>query len=70
MVRDEDDLFGARPALAPTAHVVGQVLDDLSLEELSLRIETMRAEIGRLERARQAKESDRASAAAFFKSAT
>jgi uncharacterized small protein (DUF1192 family) len=63
MARDDEDVFGARPA----THVVGQMLDDLSVEELGLRIEALRAEIERLERAREAKEATRAGASAFFK---
>jgi uncharacterized small protein (DUF1192 family) len=44
------------------------VLDELSVEELGLRIAALRAEIERLELARQAKEASRATASAFFKS--
>lgn len=65
MSREEDD-FAPRPK--PAAHVIGERLDDLSVEELNLRIEALRAEIERLERAREAKQSSRASAATFFKS--
>jgi uncharacterized small protein (DUF1192 family) len=66
MVKDEDDGFAPRPA--PAVHVIGQLLDQLSVGELDERIATLRAEIERLERARQAKEASRTSAAAFFKS--
>jgi uncharacterized small protein (DUF1192 family) len=66
MSRDEEDA----PRPLPAAHIIGQVLDELSVAELSERIAMLRAEIERLERARQAKEASRASAAAFFKSAS
>ncbi|MGC1558181.1 MAG: DUF1192 domain-containing protein [Methylovirgula sp.] len=68
MSKDEEDIFAPRPA--PTMHVMGQVLDELSVEELGERIAALRAEIERLERARQAKEASRATAAAYFKSAS
>jgi uncharacterized small protein (DUF1192 family) len=64
MAKDEDDV--ARPA--PAVHIIGQVLDELSAHELTERIAALRAEIERLERARQAKEASRTSASAFFKS--
>ena len=67
MSRDEDDPFA--PRAAPAVHVIGQLLDELSVQELGERIAALRAEIERLERARQAKEASRATAAAFFKSA-
>lgn len=66
MIKDEDDVFALRPP--PAVHVIGQVLDELSVEELGLRIAALRAEIERLEGARQAKEASRATASAFFKS--
>jgi uncharacterized small protein (DUF1192 family) len=66
MGKDEDEA----PRLPPTAHVIGQVLDELSVAELGERIAMLRAEIERLEGARQAKEASRASAATFFKSAS
>jgi uncharacterized small protein (DUF1192 family) len=66
MIKDEDDIFAPRPA--PQAHVIGQMLDELSVEELGLRIAALRAEIERLEQARQAKEASRATASGFFKS--
>lgn len=67
MSRDDDDPF-APPKKAPE-HVVGQPLDDLSVEELSLRIAALKAEIARLEIARTAKQASLAGAAAFFKPA-
>lgn len=66
MIRDEDE----GPTLRPAAHVIGQVLDALSVEELGERIGALRAEMERLEQVRQAKLASRASAAAFFKSGT
>jgi uncharacterized small protein (DUF1192 family) len=68
MSRDDDDRFAAPPR-KPPEHVVGQRLDDLSIEELDLRVSLLKAEIERLEQARHAKEAGRAGAAAFFKSA-
>jgi uncharacterized small protein (DUF1192 family) len=68
MSKDDEDAFAPRPA--PTIHVIGQVLDELSVEELGERIAALRKEIERLERARQAKEASRATAAAFFRSAS
>ncbi|MGH6818301.1 MAG: DUF1192 family protein [Methylovirgula sp.] len=68
MSKNEEDIFAPRPA--PTIHVIGQVLDELSVEELGERIAALRAEIERLEHAHQAKEASRASAAAFFRSAS
>lgn len=65
MAREDDD-FAPRPK--PPAHVVGERLDDFSVEELGVRIEILRAEIARLEGAREAKQLTRASASAFFKS--
>jgi uncharacterized small protein (DUF1192 family) len=70
MAKDDDDIFAPRAAAAPAVHVIGQILDALSVEELGLRIETLRVEIERLERAREAKQSSRATAATFFKSGT
>jgi uncharacterized small protein (DUF1192 family) len=66
MAREEDEIFG-RPKSAPAAHVVGEALDALSVEELAARIAILRAEIERLEAARVAKDASRAAAAAFFK---
>lgn len=64
MSRDEDD---ARAAGKAAAHVLGEPLDALSVDELTARIEVLRAEIARLEAAREAKSAFRAAAAAFFK---
>jgi uncharacterized small protein (DUF1192 family) len=66
MARDEEDT----PRPKPAAHVIGQLLDELSVEELGEGIAVLRAEIERLEHTRQAKEASRRSAATFFKSAS
>lgn len=67
MSRDEDEIFaGKKPA--PSQHVPGEPLDALSVDELTLRIEGLRAEIARLEAARDKKNASRAAADAFFKS--
>ncbi len=68
MRNDDEDVFA--PRSAPAIHVIGQMLDELSVEELGERIAALRKEIERLERARQAKEAGRAAAAAFFRSAS
>ncbi len=64
----EDDPFA--PVRKPPEHVLGQPLDDLSIEELKLRIEALKAEISRLEDAQRAKSASQVSAAAFFKPAS
>ena len=68
MSRDDDDPLA--PPRKPSEHVLGQALDDLSIEELDLRIEALKAEIGRLEEAQRAKQARRAGAEAFFKPAS
>jgi uncharacterized small protein (DUF1192 family) len=66
MAKDDDDVFAPkRPA--PSAHSLGEALDTLSVDELTERIELLRAEIARLEAARDGKSASRAAAAAFFK---
>jgi uncharacterized small protein (DUF1192 family) len=55
------------PRKKPSTHEVGMVLDTLSVDELSFRIELLREEIGRLERAMAAKQNSRTAADAFFK---
>jgi uncharacterized small protein (DUF1192 family) len=64
MSRENDELA---PPPRPATHVVGERLDDFSVEELGLRIEALRAEIQRLECAREAKQLGRANAAALFR---
>ncbi len=69
MARHEEDNPFA-PIRKPPEHVLGQPLDDLSIEELKLRIEALKTEIARLEDAQRAKAAGQASAAAFFKPAS
>ena len=66
MSRDEDEFFAVKKP-ASARHVLGEPLDTLSVEELGARIEILRAEILRLEEAREAKTASRAAADAFFK---
>jgi uncharacterized small protein (DUF1192 family) len=61
----DDDENQPRRVHAPI--VIGQPLDLLSVAELDERIEALRAEIARLEAAREAKQSANAAAEAFFK---
>jgi uncharacterized small protein (DUF1192 family) len=64
---DEDSVFGAKPKkVAP--HEIGQNLDAFSAAELAERIDVLRAEIARLERAIEAREATRAAAAAAVRS--
>ena len=68
MARDDDDPFGAPRPKKVTTHEVGQVLDTLSVDELDERIALLKAEIGRLEAARAAKQASKLAADAVFKS--
>ena len=61
-MRDEDEV--RRPA----QHQVGARLDDVSIAELDARIALLRAEILRLEAAKDDKQSAAAAASSFFKS--
>ena len=63
---DEESIFGTKPK-APTAHEIGQNIDDLSATELAERIALLRSEIDRLERAIEARQATHAVAAAAFK---
>jgi uncharacterized small protein (DUF1192 family) len=67
MSRDDDEFFAPKKP-APARHVPGEPLDTLSVDELTARIESLRAEITRLEAARDAKTVSRAAADSFFKS--
>ena len=49
------------------AHEIGQNVDDLSAPELEERIELLRTEIARLEKAIEARQATRAAADAAFK---
>jgi len=66
MASDNDEFFGAAPRKAPL-HEVGQNLDGLSVHELDERIAALRAEVTRLEEARETKQASLHAAAAFFK---
>ena len=63
---DEESVFGAKPK-KPAAHEIGQNLDDLGAPELAERIELLRSEIARLERAIEARQATRTAAHAAFK---
>ncbi len=63
---DEEQVFGQKRK-APTAHDIGQILDDLSERELAERIDLLKAEIARLERAMESRQATRAAADAAFK---
>jgi uncharacterized small protein (DUF1192 family) len=58
----EDD----RPA-PKRVHEIGQDLSALSVEELSARIELLKAEITRIEAARDKKQAQKSAADAFFR---
>lgn len=63
--------FDEDPFAAPVkkaAHEIGEVLDAISVEELAERIGLLKAEIGRLEAAMEAKEVSKHAAESFFKS--
>jgi uncharacterized small protein (DUF1192 family) len=62
MAEDPED----KPRPAPI-HALGQPLETLSLREIDERIEALRAEIARLEAAREAKQAASAAAEAFFR---
>ena len=65
MMALDDDPF-APPPKKP-AHEIGQPLDQLSVAEIEERVALLRAEIARLEQARNAKAASRDAAAAFFR---
>jgi uncharacterized small protein (DUF1192 family) len=67
MIKEEDDPIAFAAHRLASAYGIGQALDDLSIEEIGLRIDMLTQEIRRLEETREAKEASRASAAAFFK---
>ena len=48
-------------------HQLGEILDDLSVDELEARVARLREEISRLEAAKTGKLSAQAAAHAFFK---
>lgn len=49
------------------AHEIGMSLDDMSIEELTARIEILKSEIERLEVAIKEKSASRSAAESFFK---
>lgn len=63
MKGEDDDL----PRRAPARHEPGQPLDTLSVAELDERIALLRAEIERLQAARDAKAASLTAADAFFR---
>ena len=63
---DFDDLFSSKPA-DPLTELVKQDLGPLSLDELALRIATLKAEIERVERHRDEAATHRAAADEIFK---
>ncbi len=65
------DPFGEEPVRQkPEAHVIGQELSALSIDELEERIAMLTREIERLHEARQKKQDSKSAADAFFKSMT
>lgn len=51
----------------PSAHEVGMVLDDMSVDELTERVALLEGEIARLKQAIESRGSSRAAADAVFK---
>ncbi|MGO9132950.1 MAG: DUF1192 domain-containing protein [Methylovirgula sp.] len=66
MITDDDGLAPVRKTGA-RVHEIGQPIEDLSIEEIALRIDVLRSEIERLDQMRQSKEASRAGAEALFK---
>jgi uncharacterized small protein (DUF1192 family) len=64
---EDDGILGAPQRKAPPSHEIGQNIGDLSVQEITERIAILRAEIARLEEARQAKQASLSAADAFFK---
>jgi uncharacterized small protein (DUF1192 family) len=60
-------IFDDEPKRPTPAHVIGQDLSLLSQDDLSERIATLKAEIGRLEAELQAKDATRSAAEAMFR---
>lgn len=66
MALEDDDPFA--PVKKPAAHVIGENLDAISVEELAERIALLKSEIVRLEEAVNAKSDSLKAAESFFKS--
>lgn len=60
-------LFDDDRPVRKTVHDIGQDLSLLSVDELKVRVELLKAEISRLEAAAAAKGASRAAADGFFK---
>jgi uncharacterized small protein (DUF1192 family) len=56
------------PVRKKTVHEIGEDLSKLSIDELAERVEILKSEIGRLERAADAKKASTSFAQSFFKS--
>ena len=56
-----------RPRAKAGAQAIGEDLAALSIEELALRVEALKAEIERIEGVRRAKTAQREAAASFFR---
>lgn len=63
---DPDDIFPARKQSQP-AHVLGENLDAVSVDELKLRVAALQEEIARIEREIARKQASRNAADSFFK---
>ncbi|MCB1414920.1 MAG: DUF1192 domain-containing protein [Nitratireductor sp.] len=59
-------MFDEEEAKKPAAYVIGQNLEDMSVEEIAATIEALQAEISRLEAARKAKSDHLSAAEALF----
>lgn len=46
---DLDDVFGGKPERAPASHVMGQMLESLSVDDLIEHLAILREEVLRLE---------------------
>ena len=60
-------LFDEEPRKPPSAHVVGQDVSLISVDELGLRIAMLQAEIERLEEERAKRGETKSAAEALFK---
>eukprot|EP01037_Dinobryon_pediforme_P002407 gene2407-2442_t len=67
MAEPSDDIFGLAPRKTTTLHELGSALDNLSVDELDLRIIALHAEIERLEATKQSKLASKSAADQFFK---